>query len=114
MLPRHTRTEETNSPRTRGREQVSAETVPVTAAAGISPQASLVQIARAASGCRACDLWKHATQTVFGAGSPKAVIMMVGEQPGDQEDRIGRPFVGPAGKLFDQALEEAGIDRSGV
>ena len=114
MLPRHTRTEETNSRRTRGREQVSAETVPVTAAAGISSQASLVQIARAASGCRACDLWKQATQTVFGEGSPKAVIMMVGEQPGDQEDRIGRPFVGPAGKLLDQALEEAGIERSGV
>ncbi|HWF12992.1 MAG TPA: uracil-DNA glycosylase family protein, partial [Candidatus Acidoferrales bacterium] len=51
-----------------------------------------------AKNCKACDLWKHATQTVFGEGSPKAKIMMIGEQPGDQEDKEGRPFVGPAGK----------------
>src|SRR5205814_4640803 len=60
----------------------------------------------------ALPIWKAATQTVFGEGSTKAVIMLVGEQPGDQEDRIGRPFVGPAGRLLDQALAEAEIDRS--
>src|SRR6266581_5414645 len=76
--------------------------------------ASLEELRQAAKGCRACDLWKNATQTVFGAGTGKATVMLVGEQPGDQEDRIGRPFVGPAGKLLDEALAEAGIDRSKV
>jgi uracil-DNA glycosylase family protein len=76
--------------------------------------ASLKELRQAAKGCRACDLWKNATQTVFGDGSAKATVMLVGEQPGDQEDRTGRPFVGPAGKLLDEALAEAGIDRSEV
>src|SRR6266700_2007860 len=76
--------------------------------------ASLEELRQAAKGCRACDLWKNATQTVFGAETGKATVMLVGEQPGDQEDRIGRPFVGPAGKLLDEALAEAGIDRSEV
>jgi uracil-DNA glycosylase family protein len=67
-----------------------------------------------ADACKACDLWKTATQTVFGEGSPKATIMLVGEQPGDQEDRVGKPFVGPAGKLLDEALAEAGIDRAQI
>ena len=67
-----------------------------------------------ARGCRRCDLYKHATQTVFGEGPLDAGIMFVGEQPGDQEDLAGRPFVGPAGALFDDALEKAGIDRSTV
>ena len=67
-----------------------------------------------AATCNACDLWKTATQTVFGEGSLKATIMLVGEQPGDQEDRVGKPFVGPAGKLLDEALAEAGIDRTQV
>src|ERR1700753_1053653 len=62
--------------------------------------------------CEACDLYKHATQTVFGEGARKPRILFVGEQPGDQEDQQGRPFVGPAGKLLDTALEQAGIDRS--
>jgi uracil-DNA glycosylase family protein len=62
--------------------------------------------------CKACDLYKNATQTVFGDGAARPKIMFVGEQPGDQEDLQGRPFVGPAGKLLDSALEEAGIDRS--
>jgi uracil-DNA glycosylase len=75
-------------------------------------RASLAELRRAAAGCKACDLWKTGTQTVFGEGSEDAEAMFVGEQPGDQEDQVGRPFVGPAGKLFDQALEEAGIDRS--
>jgi len=66
---------------------------------------------REAADCRACPLWKPATQTVFGEGPARARIMLVGEQPGDQEDIAGRPFVGPAGKMLDRALEEAGIDR---
>jgi uracil-DNA glycosylase family protein len=66
----------------------------------------------AAASCEACPLWKLGTQTVFGEGPADAEVMFVGEQPGDQEDRVGRPFVGPAGRLFDQALEAAGIERS--
>ena len=65
----------------------------------------------AAGGCRACDLWARATQTVFGEGPIPARLMLVGEQPGDHEDLDGRPFVGPAGRLLDQAMEEAGLDR---
>jgi len=67
-----------------------------------------------AAGCRNCDLWKTATQTVFGEGGPNTRVMLVGEQPGDREDIQGRPFVGPAGKLLDRALVEAGIDRKTV
>jgi uracil-DNA glycosylase len=67
-----------------------------------------------AASCRACPLWKNATQTVFGEGPPDAEIMFVGEQPGDKEDREGRPFVGPAGLLLDRALAEAGVDRRRV
>jgi uracil-DNA glycosylase family protein len=66
----------------------------------------------AAAGCRACELWRPATQTVFGDGPESARIVLVGEQPGDQEDRKGEPFVGPAGKLLDRALGDAGIDRA--
>jgi uracil-DNA glycosylase family protein len=65
----------------------------------------------AAAGCRACELWEPATQTVFGEGPDTARIVLVGEQPGDQEDRVGEPFVGPAGKMLDRALADAGIDR---
>jgi uracil-DNA glycosylase len=64
--------------------------------------------------CRACPLWKDATQTVFGEGPKNAQIMLIGEQPGDKEDLAGKPFVGPAGQMLDRALEEAGIDRSKV
>ena len=67
-----------------------------------------------ASHCRACPLWADATQTVFGEGPADAAVMFVGEQPGDQEDRQGRPFVGPAGQLFDRALAEAAVDRAQV
>jgi uracil-DNA glycosylase family protein len=67
-----------------------------------------------ADGCRACDLWERATQTVFGEGRALAPLMLVGEQPGDREDLEGRPFVGPAGRLLGEALEEAGIDRERV
>jgi uracil-DNA glycosylase len=72
---------------------------------------SLEERRAAAAGCRACDLWRTATQTVFGEGSERAEVMMVGEQPGDREDLDGRPFVGPAGKVLDRALDDVGIDR---
>jgi uracil-DNA glycosylase len=64
----------------------------------------------AAASCQACPLWRNATQTVFGAGAARAPLMLIGEQPGDREDREGKPFVGPAGGLLDRALAEAGID----
>ena len=80
----------------------------------VPEKGTLGALRRAADGCRNCPLWQHATQTVFGAGSSKAKLMIVGEQPGDREDLAGQPFVGPAGKLLDRALEEAGIDRSKV
>jgi DNA polymerase len=83
-----------------------------TAAPLVPPRPSLKKLREAAAGCRACPLWKTGTQTVFGEGSPRAEAMFIGEQPGDQEDKAGHPFVGPAGKLLDQALAEAGIDRS--
>jgi uracil-DNA glycosylase family protein len=72
---------------------------------------SLQAARKASKDCRACDLWRHATQTVFGDGAARARILFVGEQPGDKEDLEGRPFVGPAGALLDKALIEAGIDR---
>ena len=75
---------------------------------------SLEQVRLVAAECKACDLWKTGTQTVFGEGAETAELMLVGEQPGDKEDLAGRPFVGPAGRILDQALEEAGIDRSRV
>jgi len=72
---------------------------------------NLTSLTKAAKGCRGCDLWKIGTQTVFGEGRARSQVVLVGEQPGDQEDRTGHPFVGPAGRLLDTALEEAGIDR---
>jgi len=77
----------------------------------IPPRPTLTALRKAAAGCRACDLWKRGTQTVFGEGARHAQVMFVGEQPGNDEDLAGHPFVGPAGKLLDRALEEAGIDR---
>jgi len=85
-----------------------------TAAALIPPRPTLNKLRDAAAECKACDLWKTGTQTVFGEGKQSSVIMFIGEQPGDREDLEGRPFVGPAGGLLDRALEEAGIDRSKV
>jgi DNA polymerase len=76
--------------------------------------APLEEVARLADGCRACDLWARATQTVFGIGPTPAPVMLVGEQPGDREDLAGEPFVGPAGGILDRALREAGIDRKKV
>jgi uracil-DNA glycosylase family protein len=80
----------------------------------IPPRPTLPKLRAAAAGCRGCDLWVNATQTVFGEGPKTASVVFVGEQPGDLEDRLGHPFVGPAGRLLDAALVEAGIDRSGV
>ena len=77
----------------------------------IPPGASLDELREVAAGCTACPLFETATQTVFGDGPPSASVVLVGEQPGDREDREGAPFVGPAGGLLDRALEEAGIDR---
>jgi uracil-DNA glycosylase len=73
---------------------------------------TLPKLREAAAGCQACDLWKTGTQTVFGEGLKKAEILFVGEQPGNDEDLAGRPFVGPAGRVLDEGLEEAGIDRT--
>src|SRR3984893_9730129 len=75
---------------------------------------SLKALREEASHCRACPLWKNATQTVFGQGPPHAQAMLVGEQPGDKEDLADKSFVGPAGQMLDRALEEAGIDRKKV
>jgi uracil-DNA glycosylase len=84
----------------------------MTSAAEFLPKSrSLKALGEAAEGCRGCELYKDATQTVFGEGRRSAELMLVGEQPGDQEDREGEPFVGPAGRLLDRALVEAGIER---
>lgn len=85
-----------------------------TAAAYIPPRPTIRKLQAVAAGCKACHLWKIGTQTVFGEGKQSSTVMFVGEQPGNQEDLQGRPFVGPAGGLLDKALEEAGIDRSQV
>ncbi len=85
-----------------------------TAAPLVPERPSLKKLKEAAAACTACPLHETGTQTVFGEGSTKARVVFVGEQPGDQEDLQGKPFVGPAGKLLDKALEEAGIDRSQV
>jgi uracil-DNA glycosylase len=80
----------------------------------VSLAKSTEELAKAAEHCKNCDLWKNATQTVFGEGSSRAKIMMIGEQPGNQEDLQGKPFVGPAGQLLDRLLVEAGVDRKKV
>jgi uracil-DNA glycosylase len=85
-----------------------------TAAPLVPERASLPKLREAAAGCTACDLYKTGTQTVFGEGSSDAEVMFVGEVPGDQEDLAGKPFVGPAGRLLDEALVDAGIDRKAV
>jgi DNA polymerase len=90
------------------------ESPPPSAASFVPPEHTLPTLRAAAACCRGCDLWKRGTQTVFGEGPPHAPVMLVGEQPGNEEDLTGKPFVGPAGKLLDRALEEAGIDRRTV
>jgi DNA polymerase len=85
-----------------------------TAAPLVPRNPTVESLKRAAAGCRACDLWEKATQTVFGEGTRRAAVMLVGEQPGDKEDLAGHPFVGPAGRMLSEALAEAGIDPSEV
>jgi DNA polymerase len=92
----------------------AAEKTHSTAAELIPPHATLEQVRSAADGCKACDLWKRGTQTVFGEGASHAKVMFIGEQPGDKEDLAGRPFVGPAGAVLDRALAAAGIDREDI
>jgi uracil-DNA glycosylase len=86
----------------------------MTATAYLPDTRSLPKLREAAAVCHGCDLWRTATQTVFGAGTRNADVMFVGEQPGDQEDQQGEPFVGPAGRMLDKALGEVGIDRTRV
>ena len=84
------------------------------AAAYVPERPTVPRLRKAAADCRGCALWENATQTVFGEGPAPAELMLVGEQPGDQEDQQGHPFVGPAGRVLDEALELAGIDRQRV
>jgi uracil-DNA glycosylase len=93
-------------PMTRGTGRSASDFLPA--------KLTLPALREAAAHCRGCDLYKYATQTVFGEGSPAVTVMFVGEVPGDQEDRQGRPFVGPAGRILDTALAEAGIPRQHV
>jgi uracil-DNA glycosylase len=86
----------------------------VSAAEFLPDRITLPALREAAGHCRGCELWAPATQTVFGDGPPRARLMLVGEQPGDKEDRQGAPFVGPAGRILDEALDAAGIDRGEV
>lgn len=85
-----------------------------TAAPFVPERATLGKLRHAAAGCQGCDLWKQATQTVFGEGPEHASVMLIGEQPGDREDIEGHPFVGPAGRVLDQALAQIGLDRTQV
>jgi uracil-DNA glycosylase len=95
--------------------RIADEPVPPRSAADFFPaRKTLAALRKAAATCRGCDLYKDATQTVFGEGAAKAPLMLVGEQPGDSEDREGHPFVGPAGKLLQRAMTEAGIDADEV
>ena len=98
----------------RGADDDGAATTPNGAADFFPVKPSLPSARKAAAGCRGCGLYRRATQTVFGEGEPHARIMLVGETPGDREDVVGRPFVGPAGQLLDRALAAAGIERSAV
>lgn len=99
---------------TRSAPGYPARMAPPTAADFVPDTHDLTELTTAAHTCKGCDLYLHATQTVFGAGARTAGLMLVGEQPGDQEDRAGAPFVGPAGGLLDKALAAAEIDRDGV
>ena len=104
-------------PKATGTDMAPRAELPIatgTAADFIPPRPSLRTLREAARLCRGCKLWTVGTQTVFGEGPARARVMIVGEQPGDQEDKEGHPFVGPAGGLLNAALEEAGIDRSAV
>jgi DNA polymerase len=91
--------------------RVPPDLLPTSAADFLPARLSLRSLREASAGCRGCHLWRVGTQTVFGEGAKSSRLMLVGEQPGDEEDLTGRPFVGPAGRLLDRALEEAGIPR---
>ena len=92
-----------------------AERKPATPATKLIPESpTLSELRKLAAGCQACDLWRNATQTVFGAGAENPEVVLIGEEPGNQEDLQGKPFVGPAGKILDRAMEQAGIDRNAV
>ena len=97
-----------------GRPSAKSAVATGSAADFIPPNPTLLKLRTAATTCRGCHLWTLGTQTVFGEGPAHAPVMIVGEQPGDQEDRAGHPFVGPSGRLLDRALEEAAIDRGDV
>lgn len=107
-----TRDPQSRPPKSRKKPPPAKTTDP--AQAKIPATSTLRGLAKLAQNCKACELWKRATQAVFGEGRPDAKVMFIGEVPGDREDREGKPFVGPAGNLLDKALEEAGIDRSVV
>jgi DNA polymerase len=92
----------------------SGPRIPLAKRAAEIPAGALGSLRRKAADCRACPLWEHATQTVFGEGPASAAVMLIGEQPGSREDLEGRPFVGPSGHLLDQALHDAGLDRSAL
>src|SRR5947209_5440861 len=96
------------------RRRVARRSALQTAAPLIPPNPSISELVTIAKSCRACPLWKRGTQTVFGEGPPRAKVIMVGEQPGFDEDLAGKPFVGPAGKLLNKALVAAGIEREAV
>src|SRR5215472_2999337 len=100
---------------TQSESRAEIQTSDLADAAGLASSAkSIGELRQLAAHCQACDLYKHARQTAFGEGTSHAKVMLVGEQPGDQEDRQGYPFLGPAGKLLDDALESAGINRADV
>ena len=98
----------------RSRAAAASSDPPETAREEVTSRQSLGEAREAAMGCRACELWERGTQTVFGEGPAPAAVMLVGEQPGHEEDLTGHPFVGPAGRLLDRALETAGLDRKTV
>ncbi len=98
----------------RGTTPLVTSSLADTAAPLVPERPSLTKLRASAADCRACPLWKDATQTVFGEGPAKAAVVLVGEQPGDREDQEGKPFVGPAGRVLDEALADAGIDRKQV
>jgi DNA polymerase len=108
----HLRPKAVSNPPAEGISGSVPRTTTGSAADFLPERLSLPALRTAAAGCRGCSLWQVGTQTVFGEGELHADVMFVGEQPGDYEDRAGRPFVGPAGKVLDEALAEAGIDRT--
>src|SRR5213082_4294375 len=96
------------------RQTSAARNGKATAAPYLPERLTIPDLQRSARSCKGCDLWKNATQTVFGEGDSRPSIMLIGEQPGDKEDIAGHPFVGPAGRILDEALAAAGIDRGDV